>query len=134
VTEKYKSFNQILPLSDIFELKSCILKKYRNWQARPIRNVLTKLTNLFPGFLRYTFETYMYVQLNSPCRSVLRVLSNFLGYGFGITKKQYFDFILGVSIKMYLLPGFESYTFETNMNVQLSLREYPHEKTRGLWI
>ena len=74
---------------------------------------------LLPGFSRYTFETYMFVQLNSPCRSVLRVLSNFLGFGFRITKKQYFDPILGVSIKMYLLPGFESYTFETYMNVQL---------------
>jgi hypothetical protein len=75
---------------------------------------------LVPGFSRYTFGTYMYVQLNSPCRSVLKVLSNFLGFRFRITKKQYFDPILGVSIKMYLLPGFESYTFETYMNVQLN--------------
>jgi hypothetical protein len=74
---------------------------------------------LLPGFSRNTFEIYMYVQLNSSCRSVSRVLSNFLGFCFRITKKQYFDPILGVSIKMYLLPGFESLTFETYMNVQL---------------
>ena len=61
----------------------------------------------------------MNVQLNSPCRSVQRVLSNFLEFGFRITKKQYFDPILGVSIKMYLLPGFICNTFETYMNVQL---------------
>jgi hypothetical protein len=74
---------------------------------------------LLPGFSRYTFETYMFVQLNSPCRLVSRVLSNFLGFGFRITKKQYFDPVFGVSIKFYLLPGFESYTFETYINVQL---------------
>ena len=36
-----------------------------------------------------------------------------LRFDFSITKKQYFDPILGVSIKMCLLPEFESYTFET---------------------
>jgi hypothetical protein len=32
-------------------------------------------------------------------------------------QKPYLDLILGVSIKMYLLPGFKIYTFETYMNV-----------------
>jgi hypothetical protein len=30
-----------------------------------------------------------------------------LGFGFSVTKKQYFDPILGVSIKMYLLLEFK---------------------------
>jgi hypothetical protein len=39
--------------------------------------------------------------------------------GLSITKKRYFESFLGVSIKMYLLPGFESHTFKTKINVQL---------------
>jgi hypothetical protein len=37
---------------------------------------------------------------------VRKVLFNFLEFGYKINKKQYFYPILGVSIKMYLLPGF----------------------------
>ena len=37
-------------------------------------------------------------------------------------KNSHFDPFLGVSIKMYLLPGLKSYTFETYINVQLNSR------------
>ena len=36
----------------------------------------------------------------------VKVLFNFLEFGYKINQKQYFYPILGVSIKMYLLPGF----------------------------
>jgi hypothetical protein len=39
------------------------------------------------------------------------VFGKIIGIGLSITKKQYVDPFLGVSIKIYLLPGFESYTF-----------------------
>jgi hypothetical protein len=51
--------------------------------------------------------------------STRRVLETILEFGFRLIKKQYFDPILAVSIKMYLVPGFQSYTFDIHMNVEL---------------
>ena len=48
-----------------------------NLEFDPIWGVSIKIY-LLPGFTSYTFETYMNLQLKSPCRSVQRVLSEFL--------------------------------------------------------
>jgi hypothetical protein len=109
---------------DVFEL-SCVLKISKVTDGSSNQKRASKTDEIIFSkcisslVSRYTFETYMNVQLNSLCRSVLRVLSNFLGFGFRRTKKQYFDPILKISIKMYLLPWFENYTSETFINVQL---------------
>jgi hypothetical protein len=74
---------------------------------------------LLPGFFRYNNDLCLKLTGQNVGSSFRSCLEFFL-FGFRITKKQYFDPILGVSIKMYLLPGFQSYTFETYMNVQLN--------------
>jgi hypothetical protein len=60
-------------------------------------------------------------QINRTERKQNTKLSFFeiLEFALSITKKLYFDPCLGVSIKMYLLPGYKSHTFETKINVQL---------------
>ena len=93
--------------------------------ARPIRNVLTKITELFfqnvsPPWV-FRVQQWFMTQINRTEREQNTKLSflKILEFALSITKKLYFDPCLGVSIKMYLLPGFKSHTFETQINVQL---------------
>jgi hypothetical protein len=77
--------------------------------ARPIRNELTKLTKLFKKntFSRYNNDLRLKLTGKNVRRSPRRVLGTFNLFGLCIIKNTYFDPILGVSIKMYLFPGFE---------------------------
>jgi hypothetical protein len=67
---------------------------------------------LLPEFSRYNNDA----QINRT-NLTEKVFWKIHGFGSSIMKKPYFDPILGVSIKMYLLRGFEIYTLKTYMNV-----------------
>jgi hypothetical protein len=74
---------------------------------------------LLPEFSRYNNDSLLWLTRQNVGRSYYSVWSRIRRFRFSITKKQYFDPILSFSTNSYLLPGFQSYTYETYMNPQL---------------
>jgi hypothetical protein len=95
----------------------------RSRMACPIRNELTKLSLYFQKM--YLFLEYSRSKNNltrkltgqNVGRSPMWVWRTIHKFGSSMIKKPYFYPILGVSLKMYLLPGFISFTFKTEINV-----------------
>ena len=68
---------------------------------------------LLPEFLGYNNDLGLKLTEQNMSKKLSWVISKILEFGLSITKKKYFDPCLGVSIKMYLLPGFKNHILET---------------------
>ena len=71
---------------------------------------------LLPEFLGYNNDLWLKLTGQNVSKTPSWVFSKILEFALSITKKLYFDPCLGVSIKMYLLPGFISHTYEIFLN------------------